>query len=60
MKIDEASINHNALRLIQDEASWVMNVDNIETENAMSAIVTLAKIDGICSLSEELKKTLRE
>ena len=59
MKIDEASINHNAIRLISDttEAFW----DTIDDEKTSELnIARLGYIDGVLCLASELKKVLKE
>lgn len=55
MKIDEGSINHNALRLIHELDIWDI------TGNGMQdfQIMTLGYIRGITELAEALKEVLR-
>ena len=58
MKIDEASINHNAVRLIKDLNIWTMGDPTPDDDNLR--IMALGYIDGICDLASELKKVLAE
>jgi len=58
MKIDEASINHNVVRLVKDLDPWDMS-GKTETEDHLR-IMTLGYIQGACDLANELKKVLAE
>ena len=58
MKIDELSIDHNALRLIKDLELWACNEDTKGDENWR--LMTLGYISGIIDMAEELKKVLHE
>lgn len=58
MKIDEASINHNVVRLIKDLGVWEMSGET-NTEDRLR-IMTLGYIQGACDLANELKKVLAE
>lgn len=58
MKIDAESINHNALRLIQQELEPLY--DFIGDEHMGDyCLVTLAEIRGICLMADEMKEVLR-
>ena len=56
MKIDEASINHNVVRLIKDLDPWDMSGET-DGEDRLR-IMTLGYIQGACDLANELKKVL--
>ena len=58
MKINEASINHNAVRLIKDLNLWTM-VDPTDDDNNIR-IAALGYAQGVCDLADELKKVLAE
>ena len=58
MKIDEASINHNVVRLIKDLDLWDMSGET-DGEDRLR-IMTLGYIQGACDLANELKKVLAE
>ena len=56
MKIDELSIDHNAIRLIKDLSLWDMCERTDGDDNFR--IMSLGYIQGVCDLAEELKKVL--
>lgn len=56
MKIDELSIDHNAIRLIKDLLPWEM-CDRADGDDNLR-IMSLGYIQGVCDLAEELKKVL--
>ena len=57
MKIDEATINSTALRLIKNVSEDFY--DFISREDCDKwGLVTLAEIKGICMLADELKEVL--
>ena len=58
MKIDEASINHNAVRLIKSLNIWEM-LDATDSDNNLR-IMSLGYIQGVCELADELKQVLAE
>ena len=58
MKLDESSINHNALRLIKDELEPLY--DFIGDEHMGDyCLATLAEIRGICLMADAMKEVLR-
>ena len=61
MKIDEASINHNALNLISGLVtdSYAI-IDDKSDEERGFFLMTLGEIQGVIDLANELKKVLRE
>lgn len=60
MKIDEACINHNAMRLIKEEIGAMYDID-INAEDGKAWLLEMSgNINGICKLAEELKKVLKE
>ena len=54
MKIDETSINHNALRMIDEYISEPS--DYMESKEMMIAV--LANIRAVLDMAEEMKKVL--
>lgn len=56
MKIDEASINHNALRLIKDTIIWELSADEKMHD---VQLMTLGYIEGITEMAEALKEALK-
>ena len=57
MRIDEACINHNVVRLINDLEMWNRTSDSRLDENMR--IMALGYIKGITELAEILKEVLR-
>lgn len=60
MKIDEASINHNAMRIITDYVDSMLEC--CEDENYISNkgyVADLTYVAGICKMADEMKKLLR-
>ena len=57
MKIDEACINHNAVRLINDFEMWDLTSDSKPDENMR--IMSLGYVKGIMEFAEVLKEVLR-
>lgn len=60
MKIDEASINHNAMNIISGLVadSYSMIDDKTDEERGIF-LMTIGEIKGIIDLANELKKALR-
>ena len=61
MKIDEASINHNAVRLIRELVSCRYDMifkDDDRTERG-NALMTIGEIAGVCEMAEALKEILK-
>lgn len=56
MKIDEASINHNTVRLIK--SLDLLNM--IDEKDNEVRIMAIGYILGVCELADELKKVLAE
>lgn len=59
MKIDESSINHNALRLISESVSELYDFTGQTDAEDHIRLVALGEIRGITVFAEELKKLLR-
>lgn len=58
MKIDESTINHNAVRLIDDIVTDF--VDNNVTEcNDDYKTITIGYIKGICDMANAMKEVLK-
>lgn len=58
MKIDESSINHNALRLIEQELQCIW--DGVDTQSAKEyALMVNAKIEGIIEMANAMKENLK-
>ena len=61
MKVDESSINHNAVRIIEELAENIYSFCDENTEqNRMYLAMTLGEIAGVMDLAKELKKVLKE
>ena len=58
MKVDEASINDNAVSLIKSLNVWEM-LDAADSDNNLR-IMSLGYIQGVCELADELKQVLAE
>lgn len=59
MKIDEASINHNIVRLIEEECGTV--TDCIADQNRLEWLIyTIAKIEGIIDMGNAMKEVLEQ
>ena len=58
MKIDEACINHNAVRLIKEvtDASW----EYLEDKDKNGILINQGFVNGITTFAEELKKVLKQ
>lgn len=56
MKITEADIDHNAVRLIKELLPWEM-CDETDSDGNLR-IMALGYMQGVCELAEELKKVL--
>lgn len=60
MKLDTDCIKHNALRLIKENIDgWIWEADLGIEAKAPNALMTLAKIEGICALADELQEVLK-
>lgn len=57
MKIDEASINHNVVRLVRDLLPFDMAERTDSDDNLR--IMSLGYVQGVCDLADELKKVLK-
>ena len=61
MKVDESSINHNAVRIIGGMVENIYAFLDEDTEqNRMYLAMTLGEIAGVIDLAKELKKVLKE
>ena len=61
MKIDESSINHNAMRMIKEFVGIPLEYCDTTDHNADGCrIVTLGVVYGVIILADELKKLLKE
>lgn len=60
MKIDEATINHNAVRLIAEltEVNYELIDEKKSQEEREFALMTLGEISGICAMADALKEVL--
>lgn len=58
MKIDENTINHNAVRLIDDIVTDFANNNVIECDDAYKTI-TIGYIKGICDMANAMKEVLK-
>ena len=58
MKIDEACIDHNAVRLIKDLTTCLYDIVDGEHDRTF-ALMTLANIVGIIEMADEMKEVLK-
>lgn len=58
MKIDENTINHNAVRLIDDIVTDFANKNVTECDDAYKTI-TIGYIKGICDMANAMKEVLK-
>lgn len=58
MKIDENSINHNAVRLIDDIVTDFVDNNVIECDGDYKTI-TIGYIKGICDMANAMKEVLK-
>lgn len=58
MKIDEANINHNAVRLIDEIVTDFMDSNITEYDDKYSA-VTIGYVKGVCDMAEVMKTKLK-
>lgn len=58
MKIDENSINHNALRLIDDIVTDFVDNSLVECDSNYKEI-TIGYIKGICDMANAMKEVLK-
>ena len=59
MKIDEACINHNVVRLVDEMTSSIYEFADQTDNEDHARIATLATIRGICDLANALKEVLK-
>lgn len=59
MKIDENSINHNAVRLINDIVSGFVDTDSIECSSDRYKAITIGYVKGICDMANAMKEVLK-
>lgn len=61
MRIDEATINHNAVRLIRELVScrYDMIFKDDDRAERGNALMTLGEIAGVCETAEALKEVLK-
>lgn len=58
MKIDEANINHNAVRLIDEIVTDFVDDNLVECDSNYKEI-TIGYIKGICDMADAMKKALK-
>lgn len=58
MKIDEQSINHNAVRLISELVEGIYDGEGNEQDYGYLAM-TVGEIAGVCAMAETLKEVLK-
>lgn len=59
MKIDEASINHNALKLIDEIISCPFDYCEDTPEQDHMRLLTLGEISGVIAMANAMKKVLK-
>lgn len=58
-KIDESTINHNAVRLIDNIASDFVDTNIAECSGNRYTAITIGYIKGICDMANAMKKVLK-
>ena len=58
MKIDENTINHNAVRLIDNIITDFVN-NNVTECDVDCKTITIGYIDGICDMANAMKEVLK-
>lgn len=60
MKIDEACINHNAVRIISELSENIYAfADDITEQNRLYMAMTLAEIAGVVDMAKAMKEVLK-
>lgn len=59
MKIDEACINHNVVRLVDEMTSALYEFSDATDIDDHARIATLGEIRGVCDLAKALKEVLK-
>lgn len=59
MKIDDACINHNVVRLVDEMTSSLYEYADETSNDDHMRIATLGEIRGICDLANALKEALK-
>lgn len=59
MKIDEACINHNAVRLITSKLSTGCDIELGAEDSEAYLLSSLEYIHGICKMAETMKEVLK-
>lgn len=59
MKIDEACINHNVVRLVDEMTSELYEFTDKSDNMDNMRVATLGEIRGMCQLANALKEVLR-
>lgn len=59
MKIDEACINHNVVRLVDEMVSELYEFTDKSDSMDNMRVATLGEIRGMCQLANALKEVLR-
>jgi len=62
MRITEDTINHNAVRIIDDLTSncYGMIAENKQNEERDFLLMTMGEIQGVCDLTRALKEVLKK
>lgn len=60
MRIDESSINHNALRLIDEAIDTIYESDTGDGPDINTMLMAVGRIGGASDLAEALKAVLKE
>lgn len=59
MKIDEANINHNAVKLIGNAADTVLNIDPDDDRRKEESVIQLSYIAGVAAMARVMKEVLK-
>ncbi len=58
MKIDEATINHNAVRIIDKILEYYYGLNNNDVKPKMETAI--GEIGGVCMMAKAMKEVLRQ
>lgn len=59
MKIDEAIINHNAVKLIANAVDTVLNIDPDDDRRKEESVIQLSYIAGVADMAMAMKEGLK-
>ena len=59
MKIDEVTINHNAVKLVGNAADTVLNIDPDDDRRKEESVIQLSYIAGVADMARAMKEALK-